>query len=131
MKAIVYDRYGSPDVLELKEIGQPAVRDGEVLVRGCAASLNPADWHFMRGRPYLARVVAGPRRPATPIVPGWDLAGRVEQAGRSARLFRPGDEVFGRTRLAYRAGPGAEVAAEAAPSTPASPRACWCASRRT
>jgi NADPH:quinone reductase-like Zn-dependent oxidoreductase len=110
MKAIVYHRYGSPDVLELKEISQPAVRDGEVLVRVYAAALNPADWHFMRGRPYLARVVAGLRRPATPTVPGWDLAGRVEQAGRGVRLFGPGDEVFGRTRLAYRAAPGAEVA---------------------
>jgi NADPH:quinone reductase-like Zn-dependent oxidoreductase len=110
MKAIVYTRYGSPDVLQLKEISQPAVRDDEVLVRVCAAALNPADWHLMRGLPYLARVVAGLRRPATPVVPGWDLAGRVEQAGRGVRLFRPGDEVFGRTRLAYRAAPGAEVA---------------------
>jgi NADPH:quinone reductase-like Zn-dependent oxidoreductase len=95
MQPIVYNRYGSPDVLELTEISQPAVRDGEVLVRVYAAALNPADWHFMRGRPYLARMVAGPRRPATPIVPGWDLAGRVGQAGRSARLFRPGTRCSG------------------------------------
>jgi NADPH:quinone reductase-like Zn-dependent oxidoreductase len=104
MKAIVCDRYGSPGVPGLKEISRPAVRDDEVLVRVCAASLNPADWHFMRGLPYPARVVAGLRRPATPTVPGWDLAGRVERVGRSVRLFGPGDDVFGRTRIAYRAG---------------------------
>jgi NADPH:quinone reductase-like Zn-dependent oxidoreductase len=110
MKAIVYDRYGSADVLQFTEVGMPAVRDDEVLVRIRAAGLNPADWRLMRGMPYPARLAAGLRRPATPTIPGWDLAGRVEKAGRSVQQLRPRDEVFGRTRLAYRAGPGAGVA---------------------
>jgi NADPH:quinone reductase-like Zn-dependent oxidoreductase len=63
MKAVVYDRYGSPDVLELTEIDQPVVRPDQVLVRVRAASLNPADWHFMRGLPYLVRLINGLRKP--------------------------------------------------------------------
>ena len=101
MRAIVYDRYGSPDVLELAEIDKPVVRDDEVLVRVHAAAVNPADWHFMRGLPYIARVILGWRRPR-PTVLASDMAGQVEAVGANVTQFRPGDEVFGRTRTAHR-----------------------------
>ena len=80
MKAIVYDKYGSPDVLELKEIDKPAVGDDQVLIRVRAASVNPLDWHFMRGRPFFLRIKAGLRKPKV-IRLGVDAAGTVESAG--------------------------------------------------
>jgi NADPH:quinone reductase-like Zn-dependent oxidoreductase len=110
MKAVVYSRYGSPDVLELREIGKPVVRDDQVLVRVRAASVNPADWHFMRGQPYMVRMVNGLRRPRKATVLGCDLAGQVEAVGKKVTQFRPGDEVFGRTRAGHRPDPRAEVA---------------------
>ena len=95
MQAIVNDKYGSPDRLELREIDKPALGDDDgVLVRVCAASLNPYDWHFMRGRPYVMRLMVGFRRPKQ-IVRGADVAGRVEAVGKNVTRFRPGDEVFG------------------------------------
>ncbi len=94
MKAIVYERYGSPDVLELKDIDRPVVKDDEVLVRVRAASANPHDWHFMRGLPYLVRMISGLRKPRKASVPGVDVAGQVEAVGTSVERFRPGDEVF-------------------------------------
>ena len=110
MKAVIYDTYGSPDVLEVTEIGQPEVRDDQVLVRVRAASVNPADWHFMRGQPYLVRMINGLRRPRKATVLGSDLAGQVEAVGKNATRFRPGDEVLGRTRAAHRPDRRAEVA---------------------
>jgi NADPH:quinone reductase-like Zn-dependent oxidoreductase len=94
MKAIVQEEYGSPDVLELREIEEPVVEDDQVLVSVRAAAVNISDWHLMRGIPYMVRAVAGPRRPRQ-AVPGVDLAGRVEAVGKSVTRFRPGDEVFG------------------------------------
>jgi NADPH:quinone reductase-like Zn-dependent oxidoreductase len=111
MKAVVYGRYGSPDVLELTEIDQPVVRDDQVLVRVRAASLNPADWHFMRGLPYLVRMINGLRKPRKATVLGSDLAGQVEAVGKHVRQVRPGDEVFGRARAGHRPDPRAAVAA--------------------
>ena len=96
MKAIRYDRYGPSDVLELREIDVPAVGDDEVLVRVRAASVNPLDWHFMRGTPYLVRALAGLSRPrASAARLGADMAGSVEAVGKNVTEFRPGDEVFG------------------------------------
>jgi len=96
MKAIRYDRYGPPGVLQLQEAGMPAVGDDEVLVRVKAASVNPLDWHFMRGAPYLVRILAGLSRPrAGARQLGADMAGTVEAAGRNVTGFQPGDEVFG------------------------------------
>lgn len=95
MKAIVQDRYGSPDVFELREIERPTVGDDEVLVEVRAASLHPDVWHAMRGRPYVLRIMgSGLRRPKNPV-PGIDLAGLVESVGTKVSRFRPGDEVFG------------------------------------
>jgi NADPH:quinone reductase-like Zn-dependent oxidoreductase len=94
MKAIVYRRYGSPDVLRLDEVAKPIVRDGDVLVRVHAASVNPFDWHLLRGQPYFVRQSAGWRTPKRNI-PGIDVAGVVEEVGRDVTNVKPGDEVFG------------------------------------
>ena len=110
MKAIVYGTYGSPDVLELTDIDQPVVRDDQVLVRVRAASVNPADWRFMRGLPYLVRMINGLRKPRKATVLASDMAGQVEAAGKNVTRFRPGDQVFGRTRAAHRPDRHATVA---------------------
>ncbi|AHY45646.1 NADPH:quinone reductase and related Zn-dependent oxidoreductase [Rubrobacter radiotolerans] len=94
MKAIVQDKYGSPDVLNLREIDKPEPGDDEVLVRVHAAGVDRGVWHLMTGQPYLARLAFGLRAPKTPV-PGMDLAGVVEAVGKNVRGFRPGDEVFG------------------------------------
>ena len=94
MKAIVRDRYGSPDVLELKDVKKPEIDDDGVLVRVRAASINAFDWHMMRGSPYLVRMMSGLRKPKSTAM-GRDLAGHVEAVGKNVTEFRPGDEVFG------------------------------------
>jgi len=96
MKAVRYHRYGGPDVLELQEVAMPAAGDGELLVRVRAASVNPLDWHFMRGAPYLVRMMAGLSRPKPSASRlGADMAGSVEAVGQNVTGFQPGDEVFG------------------------------------
>jgi NADPH:quinone reductase-like Zn-dependent oxidoreductase len=100
MKAIVQMRYGSPDVLQLRDVAEPVVGDDQVLVRVHAAAVNIGDWHLLRGVPYVIRLVAGLRRPRREI-PGLDIAGRVEAVGRDVRQFRPGDEVFGWCKGAF------------------------------
>ena len=94
MKAIVQDRYGSPEVLAIKEIDKPAVAANEVLLRVHAAGLNPLDWHNVRGLPYPLRLGNGLTRPKS-RVPGVDVAGSVEAVGSAVAQFRTGDEVFG------------------------------------
>jgi NADPH:quinone reductase-like Zn-dependent oxidoreductase len=96
MKAIVHTTYGSPDVLELQEIDKPDPADDEVLVRVRAASVNPADWYGITGRPYVARPMMGLRKPKSSSV-RTDFAGTVEAVGSDVTEFRPGDEVFGRS----------------------------------
>ena len=96
MKAIVQDTYGPPDVLALRDIDVPAVEDDAVVVRVRASSANPADWHFMRGEPYLMRLQAGLRKPKNAIL-GCDVAGVVEAIGDGVTRFAPGEEVFGCT----------------------------------
>jgi NADPH:quinone reductase-like Zn-dependent oxidoreductase len=94
MKAIVYCDYGSPDVLRLENIEKPAPADDQILVRVRAASVNPLDWHYIRGTPYVMRMEAGLRKPKV-IRLGVDFAGTVEAVGRNVKQFRPGDDVFG------------------------------------
>ncbi|MEV4839162.1 NAD(P)-dependent alcohol dehydrogenase [Nonomuraea sp. NPDC049486] len=97
MRAIVQEAYGSFDVLKLRDIDMPAVKDDEVLVRVRAASVHPDVWHVVTGRPYVLRVMgSGLRRPKV-RVPGTDMAGVVEAVGAGVTRFRPGDEVFGET----------------------------------
>ena len=100
MKAIVQTRYGSPDVLQFKEVDEPAAGNDQVLVRVHAAAVNIGDWHLLRGVPYVIRVVAGLRRPKREI-PGLDIAGRVQAVGRHVTQFRPDDEVFGWCKGAF------------------------------
>ena len=95
MKAVVQERYGSPDVLHLEEIDQPMVGEGEVLVRVRAAGVDRGVWHMMTGQPYLIRTAGyGIRAPKNPVL-GIDLAGVVEAVGENVTAFKPGDEVFG------------------------------------
>src|SRR6266540_558965 len=95
MKAIVQDKYGSPDVLALREIDKPVVKDGEVLVRVHAAGVDRGVWHLMTGLPYLVRIAGyGLRAPKNPVL-GMDLAGVVEAVGKNVTRFQRGDEVFG------------------------------------
>jgi len=95
MKAIVFTRYGPPEVLQLKEVEKPIPKDNEVLVQVCASSVNPYDYHSMRASPFLVRLILGFTRPKYGGL-GADVAGRVEAVGRGVTRFHPGDQVFGR-----------------------------------
>jgi NADPH:quinone reductase-like Zn-dependent oxidoreductase len=94
MKAAVHTRYGPPDVVQIADVEKPSPKNDEVLIKVRAASLNPADGHFMRGS---ARILTGLRKPKNTRL-GVDLAGEVEVAGRNVTQFKPGDEVFGACR---------------------------------
>jgi NADPH:quinone reductase-like Zn-dependent oxidoreductase len=100
MKAAVYIRYGPPDVVQISDVEKPVPKDNEVLIKVRAASLNPLDWHFMRGTPYAVRVVAGLRKPKIPGL-GVDVAGQVEALGAKVSQFKLGDEVFGSCKGAF------------------------------
>jgi NADPH:quinone reductase-like Zn-dependent oxidoreductase len=94
MKAITYCDYGTADVLRLEDIEKPVPGDDELLVRVHAAGVNPLDWHYMRGTPYLMRLSSGLRKPQDTRL-GVDYAGTVEAVGRNVTRFKPGDQVFG------------------------------------
>lgn len=94
MKAIIYTKYGSPDVLQYKDVEKPTPKDNEVLVKIHAASANPLDWRLMRAAPFLARLENGLFKPKQTKL-GADIAGRVEAVGSSVTQFQPGDAVFG------------------------------------
>lgn len=94
MKAIVYNRYGPPDVLTLMEIEKPVPKDNEILVKVHAASLNYGNLVLLKGEPFLARFAFGLFKPKYSI-PGGDISGLVEAVGKNVKLFKPGDEVFG------------------------------------
>lgn len=93
MKAMVYESYGSPEVLHLKEVDVPVPKENEMLIEVHAASVNSWDWDLLRGKPYITRL-GGLRKPRYPIL-GADIAGKVIAVGASVKRFRPGDEVFG------------------------------------
>jgi len=98
MKAIIYTEYGSPDVLQFKDVEKPSPKDNEILVKVYAASANAADWHLMRAEPFLARLENGLLKPKNTKL-GADVAGRVEAVGRNVIQFKLGDEVFGEMPL--------------------------------
>src|SRR5688500_18834969 len=102
VQALVQDMYGSAKVMQLRNIDKPQIGDREVLVRVCAAGVNPADWAVMSGLPYIARPVYGFRKPKN-AVRGTDVAGVVEAVGDSVTRFKPGDEVFGASAGSYAA----------------------------
>ena len=94
MKAIVHRCYGPPDVIRLENIAKPTPNDDEILVRVHAASVNPLDWHYLEGTPYMVRIDGGFGKPENPRL-GVDFSGTVEAAGRNVTRFKSGDEVFG------------------------------------
>jgi NADPH:quinone reductase-like Zn-dependent oxidoreductase len=100
MKAAVYSGYGPPDVVQITDVEKPVPKDNEVLIKVRAASVNPLDWHFMRGTPYFLRVMAGLRKPKDKRL-GIDVAGQVEAVGKNVTQFKTGDEVFGACRGAF------------------------------
>ncbi len=97
MIAIVCTKYGSPDVLQVKEVEKPTPKDNEVLVKIHAASVNAYDWHLLTADIFLVRLMGGGLLRPKHKIPGADIAGRVEAAGSNVKQFRPGDEVFGDT----------------------------------
>jgi len=94
MKAIVFTKYGTPDVLELKEVDKPTPKDDEVLIKFHAASINDWDWGILQGIPFMNRLIFGLLKPKKKIL-GSDIAGQIEAVGKNAKQFQPGDEVFG------------------------------------
>src|SRR5580692_4021589 len=100
MRAAVYTRYGPPEVVQITDVEKPVPKDNEVLIKVRAASLNPLDWHFMRGTPYAVRIIAGLRKPRFPGL-GVDVAGQVEALGAKVSQFKLGDEVFGSCKGAF------------------------------
>src|SRR6266496_3144870 len=95
MKAIVYTKYGSPDVIQLKDVEKPAPKDDEVLIKIYAASVNQYDWHFLTADIFLLRLMGGGLLKPKNTRLGADVAGRVEAVVRNVKQFQPGDEVFG------------------------------------
>src|SRR5690242_1356623 len=93
MKAVIYDTYGTPEVLRVKEVDVPMPKDNEVLIEVHATSVNSWDWDLLRGKPFVNRIGAF-RHPRYPIL-GADIAGRVIKVGPAVKRFKPGDEVFG------------------------------------
>jgi len=93
MKAMVYTKYGTPDVLQLKEVEKPGPEDNEVLIKVHAASVNSWDWDLLRGTPFVNRLMFGLLKPK--VILGCDIAGRVEVVGRNVKQLQPDDEVFG------------------------------------
>jgi NADPH:quinone reductase-like Zn-dependent oxidoreductase len=94
MKAILFPKYGSPDVLQLTEVDKPRPNENQVLIKVIAAAVNPLDWHGMRGEPFIARMGNGIRKPKDQRL-GADIAGRVEAVGKNVTDLKPGDEIFG------------------------------------
>jgi NADPH:quinone reductase-like Zn-dependent oxidoreductase len=95
MKAIICPKYGSPDVLQLREVAKPAPQDDDVQIKIQAASINARDWRFMRAKPFFVRLMPGSMFHPKNIVLGVDFAGQVEVTGSKVEQFKPGDEVFG------------------------------------
>ncbi len=95
VKAILYEKYGSPDVVQLKDVEEPVPEDDEVLIEIHAASVNAYDWHFLTADIFLIRLTGGGLLRPKDTQLGADIAGRVEAVGRNVKQFRPGDEVFG------------------------------------
>jgi NADPH:quinone reductase-like Zn-dependent oxidoreductase len=95
MKAYIFEKYGSPDVLQLKEVDKPVPRDDEVLIKVYAVSINDWDWGLLQGTPFVNRMSNGLLKPKKIKIIGSDIAGRIEAVGKNVKQFHQGDEVFG------------------------------------
>ena len=114
MKAATYTRYGPPDVVQIADVEKPTPKDNEVLLKVCAASVNPYDWHFLRGTPYFVRISTGLGKPKNTQF-GADVAGVVETVGPRVARIKPGDAVFGLGRgtfAEYACAPESSLAAK-------------------